>query len=720
VTKIDFTPSASWSSLSQHTASLIYNNGAATVTNTWNFTVQYYISLDPAWRVSNVDTNKPGFNWNIYANSDSGRLSPNNGDSNERVERDLTQQAVDANGALLPNLASPVAVGAASGTGVAPTPNNAPVHFEITKTLNIGITDSSLPGSPGTDGNTGGQAAEVITYLTLPAGLIRMQIDSDNGWRLYAGPNPADAFGRVVAAENNDVTGPAQFAFNVTQPGTYPFRLIWGNGSSTGAHISWSSASSSGSTTLINDLAHGGYPAYRALLASAAVAPYVAGVAPVPAIHQMEVPNTNLVVLLVDGTTTVADSSVTLSVDGKTITPVTKRSGSYLSVSDGGKAFPSLQLPSDVHSATLAFKDSGGNSRTQTWTFNNIQILQGIPATPLAQENFDSYPESTSPANTVPPGWTAWNYTAENTPGWDIGNKGSDTFLNWVLISTTDVTTIEGSSLNNDPNQTINGQLVSNFASGNVLWATSDGRSGVQAQFCTSKPFDLSGATNPVMIYSSLMRASGGANVQADSIEYSVDGGNTWNIGVIYIGLANHTEDIQKLLPDGSYDAVRTLNTPYAPLVWVDPKTGQNAGGTHGSALAEPITSALAPYVAPRSDVTATSTKVDGIRLPKASKQKSVILRFAQVGNCSWWWGVDNLAFYDIAPTATGGGGGTTTTPQITGFVRNSDGSLTLTWTGGGTLQSATSITGPWQPVSGAATPYSLKPTGSELFLRVQ
>ncbi len=61
-----------------------------------------------------------------------------------------------------------------------------------------------------------------------------------------------------------------------------------------------------------------------------------------------------------------------------------------------------------------------------------------------------------------------------------------------------------------------------------------------------------------------------------------------------------------------------------------------------------------------------------------------------------------------------------TDAPKFTGIVRNADGSLTLQWTGGGTLQSAASVTGPWQDVAGATSPYKLTPAGGQLFGRIR
>ena len=60
------------------------------------------------------------------------------------------------------------------------------------------------------------------------------------------------------------------------------------------------------------------------------------------------------------------------------------------------------------------------------------------------------------------------------------------------------------------------------------------------------------------------------------------------------------------------------------------------------------------------------------------------------------------------------------TAPRFTKSTRNADGSITLEWTGGGTLQAAASITGPWQDVAGANSPYTFKPTAPALFGRIK
>jgi hypothetical protein len=63
------------------------------------------------------------------------------------------------------------------------------------------------------------------------------------------------------------------------------------------------------------------------------------------------------------------------------------------------------------------------------------------------------------------------------------------------------------------------------------------------------------------------------------------------------------------------------------------------------------------------------------------------------------------------------------TTSSVSGptmsIARNADGSLTITWTGPGTLQSAPSVTGPWGDLQGVVSGATIQPTGAMQFFRV-
>ena len=58
--------------------------------------------------------------------------------------------------------------------------------------------------------------------------------------------------------------------------------------------------------------------------------------------------------------------------------------------------------------------------------------------------------------------------------------------------------------------------------------------------------------------------------------------------------------------------------------------------------------------------------------------------------------------------------------PKFTGIKKNADGTVTVEWTGGGTLQAAPAVTGPWQDVPGAASPYTFQASEAMLFGRIK
>ncbi|MBP9903034.1 MAG: hypothetical protein KBH45_16365, partial [Verrucomicrobia bacterium] len=95
-------------------------------------------------------------------------------------------------------------------------------------------------------------------------------------------------------------------------------------------------------------------------------------------------------------------------------------------------------------------------------------------------------------------------------------------------------------------------------------------------------------------------------------------------------------------------------------------------------------------------------------RLPSASHKSDVRLRFAQLGTASWYFGVDNIAFYDVAAPAT---------PSLS--LAASAGSATIYWKGTGTLQVAPTVNGPWTVAPSQANPQTLSIGGGASFWRI-
>ncbi|MEO6034990.1 MAG: hypothetical protein ABIQ35_07035, partial [Verrucomicrobiota bacterium] len=673
-------------------------------------TSQAQVTLDPAWRVT-PDTTKPGFQWRYFQNN----VTRPNTDS--RTETALAGLLTDGTGALLDNLGDPNAIGAASAAAVPANPANGSLYFEITNVINLDKTgfgnNGFFPGDelePGTtDGNTDGQNAEILTYITLPAGTNFMNMVADDSTKVQVGPNPQDVFGRVTLALRQGGAGEMPFSFIVPAggAGTYPFRALWANGSG-GSHVEWFATDSTFTNTrvLINDIAGGGLPAYRS--AVGAVNPYVKVVSPEPVPRQTERSSRSVTVVLGDGSTAVNTNNITLSIDGNPATLTVSKIGSLVTVDTG--VLPGMHVTGEGHTAMLTFRNETGTIlRTNQWAFRNLENLL-LPSSKVAGENFDSYAEATSPATTLPPGWTATNHTwLEVTPPagfgvWDLSDVANDPFVNWVMITTTTVFPLEDEVLDNYKAQTINGNPLidaNNWMSNNLIFAASDGRArrvsigGVnqpndyapQIQIAISAPFNLSTVTNPVLTFSSGSRLSG--NHEQNALEYSTNNGVTWLPALILQNSATHF-----LNSDGSYDAVKMMTNVWADVakfpVIQDPTTRDfisvgSLGQKFGDVLATPISSALAPFIAERNDQVA-ARKVEAIRLPDASKKSQVRLRFTHYGSCGWEWGLDNIAFYDIAPSSPA---------PIIASVSATGGVVTIKWNNGGVLESSPSLSNP-------------------------
>ena len=401
----------------------------------------------------------------------------------------------------------------------------------------------------------------------------------------------------------------------------------------------------------------------------------------------MNQPSSKVLVVLADGTNPVDLNSIVLKIDGQTVTTTKVREGSLVKVT---YSTTTLQVPTDVHNADLTFKDSTGNfTSNQQWQFRNLKNI--VVPTPKITENFDSYPEDTQP-----PGWVAWNFTANCTAGRDIMDQNSDSYKDWVLVNTNNAPLIDGGVLNVAPGQTFNGQPVDTISGGNILYAESDSRDNPdtrggpnfgETQFIVSKPFDCSQITNVVLTFSALYEQN---QDSYGGVEYSVDGGATWLPIVYYLDSVDAGGDI-KYKPDGSVDAVATFTAPNNDTShWITNGVLHGAGANgYGDGVGAPITQALADYIAPRlNDNSSEGARIEVFRLSQAGKKSDVRLRFSAMGTDSWWFAVDNIAFYDVAPSVP-------TAPVFNPITRSGN-SITIAWTGTGTLEETTALGGTW------------------------
>jgi hypothetical protein len=236
----------------------------------------------------------------------------------------------------------------------------------------------------------------------------------------------------------------------------------------------------------------------------------------------------------------------------------------------------------------------------------------------------------------------------------------------------------------------------------NILIAESDNRSNDspgQTQFAISKQFNLTGVTNPVLAFASLQKQN---QDNINSVEYSVDGGVTWAPVIYYLDGHEFQDpgdpaDIQ-VNSDNTVNVNNTLfhdSDPGEIPTWTD--TTGDVNNTYGSGIAAPISQALAPFFAPRvNDDSYDGKRIEVVRLPLAANKSDVRLRLSQIGTCSWYFGITQIAFYDVAPSGaivpTGLPAAVVTGPVLS--ISQATGKINVTWTGSATLQWATVLTG--------------------------
>jgi len=142
---------------------------------------------------------------------------------------------------------------------------------------------------------------------------------------------------------------------------------------------------------------------------------------------------------------------------------------------------------------------------------------------------------------------------------------------------------------------------------------------------------------------------------------------------------------------DGTVDAVATFTAPNSDTSgWYtngEPK-GRFAHG-YGDGVGAAISQALADYITPRiNDDQTEGARIEVYRLAQAKGKSDVRLRLSAMGTDSWWFAVDNIAFYDVAPSVP-------TAPVFNPITRSGN-SITIAWTGTGTLEETTALGGTW------------------------
>ncbi len=513
-------------------------------------------------------------------------------------------------------------------------------------TISYEKSSNPFPGIPGTieSSNTDNIALDAVAYLDLDPGTYSMIVNSDDGFRVYLGDDARDQILSTVLFQYDGGRGASDSIqnFTITQAGLYSMRLIYEQGGG-GANVSLFTAPTDNpdGRILVNDA--GGVKAYRKL--TTATAPYVSLAQPLPNATDAA-PSGALKFVIQDSGKGVVASSVAVYFDGVKTSAAATKSGKTTTVSYQ----PSIMDPLSKHTVALVFSDDAtpATVRSNSYPFQVKNYANVKLPAPIVLENFDSTAEGS-----LPTGWTQVNYTDSLNAGEDLDDPKSDSYLGWTTISSNRVWRLGEGELNKWEGlrrlalgeQYVNGVRVTSLITNNFVYAESDTRGGNQVQYLFSKDFDLTGKTNLWVSYHSVYEQN---QDSMGSVEYSIDGGKTWEPIVYMIDGPDIVNGA-----DGKPDGYLTLIAPQTDTAkFVDPVTGNDAGGYYGAFIGIQDTNrwaALGPYISARvNDDRIESKRVELFPLPKAANQKTVRLRFAQAGTGSWYFGVDDVGIYSI------------------------------------------------------------------------
>jgi len=406
-------------------------------------------------------------------------------------------------------------------------------------------------------------------------------------------------------------------------------------------------------------------PPVPAFIDSSTPAAGAAGVGPQPDIS----------VVLNQGDTTVDSSSIKLFFDGTLLPATVAPTAPTFQITS---SITNFLDPSSTHSLSLVWKDNVAGTTTNTWSFTVVAYQNVTLPTPFYLETFDGLSENVSGPTPLPAGWSVTNQTWVQTAGFNLDDLSSDTYADWVLITAARELSWSGSPVGEPADRTdlppivLNGQLlsVSNFISGNLMWAESDQRCGGcwgQYQEMRTADIDCSGKTNVTVAFNSFYEQN---QDNMNLVEYSIDQGQTWLPARYFFCTQGNGEqsDIyytnnaagQPIIDIGQTFSKVDGNRSWAP--WpagcTDTAVCPPHGTNYGYYVNAPITTNLIPFIVGyTNDDTKSSKEIVVVRLAKADGQSKVRFRFVDTGTSSWFWGIDNFGLYEI------------NTPIINGFA---------------------------------------------------
>jgi hypothetical protein len=237
------------------------------VADSSDFTLSYG-EITPSMMAVSYDNTKPGFLFKVWQNENyvSNSLAS--------AELALAGQLPDNpnNNAYAPEvgpaLAEGVVVGKLLQYEIPTVINLSQVANDATTWFGYFTPDDQMPGIPGETLSNDGISAEIITFVELPAGWVKLGVRSDDSYKAQAGyiAVPADA---VLLGQVDGNTADTTLTLFVHEAGVYPMRVVYQEAAGD-AHLELFSFKEDGLTrVLLNDTANGGLRTYRTGVAPA-------------------------------------------------------------------------------------------------------------------------------------------------------------------------------------------------------------------------------------------------------------------------------------------------------------------------------------------------------------------------------------------------------------------------------------------------------------------
>ncbi|MBL9166561.1 MAG: hypothetical protein JNN07_02330 [Verrucomicrobiales bacterium] len=122
------------------------------------------------------------------------------------------------------------------------------------------VPDVLMPGISGPGDNIAGEALTFLEFTA--AGLYQMVVNSDDGFRVSAGPSSNPTQLTLSQFDGGRGAADSVFYFRVDKVGVYPFRLLWFEGGGD-ASVEWFTVNADGSRALVGGTQPGSVSAFR-------------------------------------------------------------------------------------------------------------------------------------------------------------------------------------------------------------------------------------------------------------------------------------------------------------------------------------------------------------------------------------------------------------------------------------------------------------------------